>query len=391
MQTCLERPLPAMRTQLAFIIAEFKMYYRDRLALFWSLAFPIVLMLIFGFLNFGDDFAPPRLAIVDQANNETSGALIAGLNEGPGAVGSIEIQQSNDLEAARNSIRDGDLDAVLIIPGSFGTSDDVADLQVESNPEILQPAFASVAMIDEVLLDVFIEAAEVPERYRLASWANVSMSPVPAVADDNAERDFDYTPFVVTGVVVMAIMQSGVFSVAFIFVRLRSQGVLRRFKASPAGPMHFLIAMIITRMVVVALQTYVMLLLATAILDVDVGPGRPFSWIELGIIAIFASWVFIALGLIISNVAKTENSAAPLATGITLPMMFLSGVFFPLSVLPDWLSTVTQYLPLTFLADAFRPVVILGEPLWSQGTELLGLAVWAAIIFAVAVRVFRWE
>ena len=246
-------------------------------------------------------------------------------------------------------------------------------------------------MIDEVLLDVFIEAAEVPERYRLASWANVSMSSVPAVEDDNAERDFDYTPFVVTGVVVMAIMQSGVFSVAFIFVRLRSQGVLRRFKASPAGPMHFLIAMIITRMVVVALQTYVMLLLATAILDVDVGPGRPFSWIELGIIAIFASWVFIALGLIISNVAKTENSAAPLATGITLPMMFLSGVFFPLSVLPDWLSTVTQYLPLTFLADAFRPVVILGEPLWSQGTELLGLAVWAAIIFAVAVRVFRWE
>lgn len=367
------------------------MYYRDRLALFWSLAFPIVLMLIFGFLNFGDDFAPPRLAVVDQANNEISGALIAGLNDGPGAVGSIEIQLSSDLEATRDSIRDGDLDAVLIIPNTFGTTDDVAELQVESNPEVLQPAFASVAMIDEVLLDVFIEAAEVPERYRLASWANVSMTPVPAAEDDNAERDFDYTPFVVTGVVVMAIMQSGVFSVAFIFVRLRSQGVLRRFKASPAGPMHFLIAMIITRMVVVALQTYVMLLLATAILDVDVGPGRPLSWIELGIIAIFASWVFIALGLIISNVAKTENSAAPLATGITLPMMFLSGVFFPLSVLPDWLSTVTQYLPLTFLADAFRPVVILGEPLWSQGSELLGLAVWAAVIFAVAVRVFRWE
>ena len=380
-----------MRTQLAFIVAEFKMYYRDRLALFWSLAFPIVLMLIFGFLNFGDDFAPPRLAVVDQANNATSNALMTGLNQGPGAVGSIVIEESSDLEATRDSIRAGDLDAVLIIPDTFGTSEDVTELKVESNPEIVQPAFASVAMIDEVLLDVFIELAEVPNQYQLASWANISMSPVPASGSDDGERDFDYTPFVVTGVIVMSIMQSGVFSVAFIFVRLRSQGVLRRFKASPAGPMHFLIAMIITRMVVVALQTYVMLLLATAVLDLEVGPGRPFSWIELGIIAIFASWIFIAVGLIISNVAKTENSAAPLATGITLPMMFLSGVFFPLSVLPEWLSAVTQYLPLTFLADAFRPVVILGEPLWSQGTELLGLAVWAAIIFAVAVRVFRWE
>ena len=380
-----------MKTQLAFIVAEFKMFYRDRLALFWSLAFPIVLMLIFGFLNFGDDFAPPRLAVVDQANNQTSKALITGLNDGPGTVGSIVIQESTDLEATRNSIRDGDLDAVLIIPNTFGTSEDATELMVESNPEIVQPAFASVAMIDEVLLDVFIELAEVPDQYQLASWASVSMSPVPAAENEDAERDFDYTPFVVTGVIVMSIMQSGVFSVAFIFVRLRSQGVLRRFKASPAGPMHFLIAMIVTRIVVVALQVYVMLLLATAILDVEVGPGRPFSWIELGVIAIFASWIFIALGLIISNVAKTENSAAPLATGITLPMMFLSGVFFPLSVLPTWLSTVTQYLPLTFLADAFRPVVILGEPLWSQGSELLGLAVWAAIIFAVAVRVFRWE
>lgn len=381
-----------MKTQLAFIVAEFKMYYRDRLALFWSLAFPIVLMLIFGFLNFGGDgFAAPRLSVVDQANNETSNALIAGLASGPGAVGSIEIQESADLETTRDSVRNGDQDAVLIIPSTFGMSDDVSELRVESNPENVQPAFAAVAMVDEVMLDVFIEAAEVPERYQLERWANVSMSPLPAAEDDDAERDFDYTPFVVTGIVAMSIMQSGVFSVAFIFVRLRSQGVLRRFKASPAGPMHFLIAMIITRMAVVAIQTYVMLVLATLVLDVDVGPGRPLSWLELGIVAIFASWVFIALGLIISNVAKTENSAAPLATGITMPMMFLSGVFFPLTVLPDWLSTVTQYLPLTFLADAFRPVVILGEPLWSQGTELLGLAVWAAIIFAVAVRVFRWE
>ena len=295
------------------------------------------------------------------------------------------------MDATRDSVRNGDQDAVLIIPSTFGMSDDVSELRVESNPENVQPAFAAVAMVDEVMLDVFIEAAEVPERYQLERWANVSMSPLPATEDDDAERDFDYTPFVVTGIVAMSIMQSGVFSVAFIFVRLRSQGVLRRFKASPAGPMHFLIAMIITRMAVVAIQTYVMLVLATLVLDVDVGPGRPLSWLELGIVAIFASWVFIALGLIISNVAKTENSAAPLATGITMPMMFLSGVFFPLTVLPDWLSTVTQYLPLTFLADAFRPVVILGEPLWSQGTELLGLAVWAAIIFAVAVRVFRWE
>lgn len=368
------------------------MYYRDRLALFWSLAFPIILMLIFGFLNFGGDgFSAPRLAIVDQANNRASVALVAGMSEGAGAVGSIEIEEASDIENARSRIREGDLDAVLIIPDGFGSPGTASELKVESNADDIQPAFVAMSIVEDVLLDVFIELSEVPEQYQLAKWANVSMSSVPAAEGEEAEQDFDYTPFVVTGIVAMSIMQSGVFSVAFILVRLRNQGVLRRFRASPAGPAHFLVALVITRMCVVALQTYVMLILASLVLDVDVGPGRPIAWVELGILAVFASWIFVALGLVISNMAKTENSAAPLATGITMPMMFLSGVFFPLSVLPDWLAAVTQYLPLSFLADGFRPIVILGEPLWSQGSELIGLGAWAVVIFAAAVRVFRWE
>ena len=368
------------------------MYYRDRLALFWSLAFPIVLMLIFGFLNFGGGgFSAPRLAIIDQADNQASGALISGMSQGAGAVGSIEIQDATDLDTARTQIRDGDLDAVLIIPEDFGATGAASELKVESNAEDVQPAFVAMSIVEDVLLDVFIEISEVPDQYQLAKWANVSMSSVPAAEGGQDEQEFDYTPFVVTGIVAMSIMQSGVFSVAFILVRLRNQGVLRRFRASPAGPAHFLVALVITRMGVVALITYVMLILATLVLDVDVGPGRPIAWLELGVLAVFASWIFVALGLVISNVAKTENSAAPLATGITMPMMFLSGVFFPLSVLPDWLAQITQYLPLTFLADGFRPIVILGEPLWSQGPELIGLAAWAAVIFAIAVRVFRWE
>ena len=368
------------------------MYYRDRLALFWSLAFPIVLMLIFGFLNCGGDgFSAPRLAIVDEANNQASRLLSAGLLEGPGAVGSIEIEETADLEESRDRVRNGDLDAVLVIPSSFGSADAVTELKVEGNPDAIQPAFVALSIVEDAMLDVFIEVSDVPDRYQLSKWASVQMSQLSTVEGEDAEADFDYTPFVVTGIVAMSIMQSGVFSVAFILVRLRNQGVLRRFRASPVGPAHFLVALVITRMCVVALQTYAMLILATLVLDVDVGPGRPIAWIELGVLAVFASWIFVALGLVISNVAKTENSAAPLATGITMPMMFLSGVFFPLTVLPDWLAAVTQYLPLSFLADGLRPIVILGEPLWAQGPELIGLALWAVVIFAAAVRVFRWE
>ena len=381
-----------MKTYVAFLIAEFKMYYRDRLALFWTLAFPTVLMLIFGFLNFGGDgFDAPSLGIVDHAGNSSSRAFITSIESGPGAAGSIETALSSDEDATRQQVRDGDLNAMLIIPDGFGDSDETAQLRVEVNPSGLAQSYAAAAMVEEVLNDVFIEIVDVPDRFQLDNWARVSTVQVPAVEGEEGEADYDYTSFVVTGIVAMSIMQSGVFSVAFIFVRLRNQGVLRRFKASPAGPAHFLIALIITRMVIILFQVYAMLLIATLVLDVDVGPGRPLAWVETGLIAVFASCVFIALGLVISNIAKTENSAAPLATGINMPMMFLSGVFFPLSVLPAWLASATQYLPLSFLADALRPVVISAEPLWSQGASLIGLAAWALVIFVLSVRVFRWE
>ena len=86
-----------------------------------------------------------------------------------------------------------------------------------------------------------------------------------------------------------------------------------------------------------------------------------------------------------------EEVAAPLANVIALPMMFLSGVFFPRSIMPGALEAVTDFLPLTYLIDAMRSVAIDGEVLWSQGWNILGLAVWLAITFLVAVRLFRWE
>ena len=97
------------------------------------------------------------------------------------------------------------------------------------------------------------------------------------------------------------------------------------------------------------------------------------------------------MGFAISGWAKSEEVAAPIANVIALPMMFLSGVFFPREAMPRVLQSVTDYLPLTYLAESMRNVVIDGASLWSQWANLTGLAVWMAFSFVVAVRLFRWE
>ena len=107
--------------------------------------------------------------------------------------------------------------------------------------------------------------------------------------------------------------------------------------------------------------------------------------------ALVGGAVFISIGFAISGWAKSEEVAAPIANVIALPMMFLSGVFFPREAMPQVLQGVTDYLPLTYLADALRSVAIDGATLWSQWPNLIGLAVWLTVSFVLAVRLFRWE
>lgn len=109
------------------------------------------------------------------------------------------------------------------------------------------------------------------------------------------------------------------------------------------------------------------------------------------LLALLGGAVFVSMGFAVSGWAGSEDVAAPVANAIALPMMFLSGVFFPRDAMPETLRAVADFLPLSYLADALRDVAIDGQTLWSQWDDVLGLTVWLAVTFFVAVRLFRWE
>jgi ABC-2 type transport system permease protein len=101
--------------------------------------------------------------------------------------------------------------------------------------------------------------------------------------------------------------------------------------------------------------------------------------------------VFLAMGFALAGISKSEDQVAPLANIITLPMMLLSGVFFSRANLPGFVRTLTDFFPLTYLADGMRSIAIDGASLVQVGPQLLGLVVWSIISCVLAVRMFRWE
>ena len=359
------------------------MFFRDRAALFWTLAFPTVMMVVFGLFNFGS-FEPPEVGIVDKAKNEASTSLVSALTGGYGGEPLFNVPESDDEDALRAEVEAGDITAVMVIPEHFGSARATSVIDITFDGRKAQEAEVARTIVTQVLDDVFKEVTQVPTEFRVENWASISLTEV-------AGRGQGYTGFVVPGIVSLAIMQSALFGVVFTLVRLRNQGVLKRLHATPISPRHFLAGALFTRMLLLIMQTYVLLLVGIFVSGVEVSPGYAAFWLEVIPLVLLGGVVFASLGLAVSGIAKTENTAAPLANIISLPMMFLSGVFIPHSVIPDWVVAIAQFLPLTFLADAMRGMVNSGETLFVQGGSIIGLAVWAAISFGLAVRAFRWE
>jgi len=115
---------------------------------------------------------------------------------------------------------------------------------------------------------------------------------------------------------------------------------------------------------------------------------------EAGVVSLTRSalgnLIFLILGIAVAGRAPNSNTAASIANAVTFPMMFLSGTFFETSSLPSWLQEVVRFLPLTPLIKAMRKIAVDGDSITATGPELLLLVLWAAILFAVAARTFRF-
>ena len=357
-----------MTPTIALAIASLKIYFRNRQALFWTLLLPLLIMIIFGLLDFGE-FNEVDIGVVDLANNEASRNLIVSLESSD----LLELNTGTRDEEIEK-LEDGDRDLVLIIPPGFVDDGRATTLDAIIDIESQQDSQVGLSVVEGVLHDMTLELS--------------GTEPVFAITREAINtRSLEYVDFLVPGIIAMSIMQMGIFSVTFSLIQYRQQGVLRRLKAAPIRPHNFLIGQVFTRLLVSIIQTLVLLGVAILLFDVTILGNLA----VLIILAILGGAIFISVGFAVSGFAKSEEVGAPVANLIALPMMFLSGVFFPTDVLPGVMEHIAEFFPLTFLAEGMREVAVQGAGIADISGQFLGLAVWIVITFFIATRAFRWE
>ena len=345
-----------------------KMWSRDRAAMFWTFFLPLVIMVIFGLLNFGE-LGKVDVGIVDQAENEASTGFIRGLSQ----IDALKIA-TGSAETERAALADGKRDLVIVLPEGLASGPGVSQVM----------AWYHGSRPTEARLGLTVMQSAVDE----LNFAITGAERIVTLTEEEVEaRDLGYIDFLMPGVIGMAIMQLGLFSVAFSFVTMKREGVLRRLLATPLDPTSLLIAQVITRLIVVIIQTVILAAVAVLLFGAEFA-GNFFAVL---LAAALGGAVFLAMGFAVSGWARTEQQAAPLANIVSLPMMFLSGVFFSRDVLPGILQRITDYLPLTYLVEAIRGMTVEGDTILMQWPNFLGLAVWLVVAFVIANRTFRWE
>ena len=362
-----------MRQTARLTSALLHSYIRDRVALFFSLIVPLMLMVIFGYLNLGE-FGRVSLAIDDQAKNAASGQLV-GILKGIDTLDMSEMPTDRALAKLRRT----ELDMLVVIPPDFA----IAPARPgQSVPQLT--VYGDDARPQQVAVGRQIIASVIDR----ISFAITQTAPAIGVKNESVQGvRLRYVDFLVPGILGVNIMQLAVFSVAFALVADKQRGVLRRIMATPVRIPSLLTAHVITRLVIATGQVAVLLVVALVLFNVTIVGGLA----PLVVVALLGTLLFLTIGFALAGWAQTENQVPAIAQLITLPQFFFSGVFFSKNAAPEVIRPITNLLPLTFLNDALREISVQGASLWDVRTQIVGLIVWIALGFLLAVRLFRFE
>ena len=348
-------------------------YTRDRTALFFGFFFPLIFMVLFGVLNFGAA-GNVNLGIADEAQNADSDRFVASLK----GISTFQVTNGTRDDLSKK-LSSGSVDLVLVIPQDFRIAPARAGATTPTLTLLTSSARGEQGAIGAAIIAQIVDQI---------SFAATQTAPIVTTKrEEVAGRNLRYVDFLTPGIIGMTIMQLGIASVAFAFVVDRQRGVIRRILATPISRRNFMAAQVLERLILSVIQVLILIGVAVLMFKVSIVGNM----LVLIAVTVLGAAVFLSLGFAVTGLVATENAAPPVTQLVTLPQMFLSGVFFSRDSVPAFLKPVADVLPLTYLNDALRAVATNGAGLGDITTQLAGLAVWLVVAFVLAFRLFRLD
>ena len=356
---------------LAITKASLRTTFKSPQAVFFSLFFPIVLIMIFGALG-GKGGISVDIAFDQQS--DTSNAIYQAIRYNP--VFNVEKADPKELD---DRLKKGRITALINIKKTVGgDSKSSYDVHLKTT----SASQKDVPIVESILRDVI---------NTINAQSNPSFSSYAAVSKEMIEgRKYKMIDFFLPGMLGFSLIGAAVFGVAFVLFSLRETLILKRMYTTPFKRGYIIVGASIGRILFQLTTAVVIILFGTYVYGFTLSNGW-ITFAELMVLAFLGLLVFMGFGFVISSIAKNQNVIPIYANLFMFPQYFLSGTFFSKSALPEGMQPIIKFLPLTALNDAMRNVSFEGAHLTDCGPQIGILLLWIVLVYALAIKFFRWE
>jgi len=346
------------KATLALAKASFRSITRSPSAVVFTLAFPLIFILVFGFLGGGG----VKLDLAVAPGSDMQNPVIIALQQ-TSVVHLITDKSETELQQRLEK----------------GTIAGVIDVHKNIIP---QPAYlANVKYTSASILNNLMYTLNTKDLK--PSVAELKESTVHG-------RTYRTIDFILPGQLGFSLLSTGVFGTAFVFFSLRQTLVIKRFFATPVKRSSIILGEGLARIGFALIGALFIILIGHFLFHFTLIHGIT-TVINMLLLSTIGVIVFMGFGFVVSGIAKSESTIPPISNIITLPQFLLSGTFFSIENFPNWLQPISRALPLTYLNDAMRQVAFEGAGLWDVKQQILIMVIWGLGIYAVAVKVFKWE
>jgi ABC-2 type transport system permease protein len=367
--------------------------WRNRMAVVMLILMPLFMMVMVGFI-FPDE-STIQGSPVGLANNDDGplGDLFAQQFIIVGEqAGMMEVEDRDGFDDIKNGILEGELYGGVIIPSSFtssvqnpnaqGTIELVTD---QSNPQMSLTLESVLTQVIEMLGTQ--NATQNVSDYRVISHeqAFTIVKPYSVESGGVVPGDPSYFDFIAPGIMAMTVMMSVMTGLPHAISYEKEFGTLDGMMVAPINRMAIILGKTLAQTAMGLIQGLLVLALAILLFGVTI-QGSFFLVLLLLILGVFS---FVGLGIVITSFAKDEQTASMVLMTLMFPMMFLSGVFFPIQQMPEFMQYIAWSLPLTYATSALRKVMVLGADISSITTEITVLIVFGAVLLGIAVPLFK--
>jgi ABC-2 type transport system permease protein len=372
--------------------------FRNRLGLVMLVLMPIFMMGMVGFIfpsNNSLNHVQVGLANQDTGlGGSTVGSqvfltVLTGIND---QTGMLDISNATNLDALKESVQKGDIQGGIVIPSNFtqsilsGQQGTLIIVTDNSNPQIsaaMQSALTAVfqqmgtmlAQQNVVALDPTINATS----------ALVIVQPYNIQVEGVVSGHSSYFDFIAPGIMAMTVMMSVMTGLPAAISQEKEVGTLDGMMVAPINRLSIIIGKTLAQTARGLLQGVLILILASVLFGVSI-QGNILLVFGLLFLGVFS---FVGLGVVLTSFAKDQETATMVMMTLMFPMMFLSGVFFPVQQMPWFMQDISKVLPLTYVADALRKVMVLGAGIPQIATELTVLIAFGVVMLAIAMPVFK--